>query len=133
MVHISHFLLTVWIDQAVEPVVAIVVPGNVYLTYGILILTSSMHVAFFPLNLRSEPQGTPERQSTPSLKTGRLRELAGRSTAFLATERAVLATCCALPAVGPAIQSTSRCTGVTRCHTRIHFDTRYPSFSRQDR
>ena len=44
---------------------AVVVPDDVYLTYGILILTSSMRVAFFALNLRSEPQHPSGRSSTP--------------------------------------------------------------------
>ncbi|RDB22839.1 Nucleoporin nup82 [Hypsizygus marmoreus] len=37
-----------------NPVVAVAIPNDVYLTYSIFILTSAMRITSFPLNLRSE-------------------------------------------------------------------------------
>lgn len=37
-----------------NPVVSVAIPNDVYLTYSILILTSSMRITCFPLNLRTE-------------------------------------------------------------------------------
>ncbi|TFK76066.1 hypothetical protein BDN72DRAFT_831507 [Pluteus cervinus] len=43
-----------------NPVVAITIPNDVYLTYSIFILTSVMRITSFPLTLRSEPSPTLE-------------------------------------------------------------------------
>ncbi|KAI0068934.1 hypothetical protein BV25DRAFT_1817857 [Artomyces pyxidatus] len=43
--------------KASNPVVAVAVPNDVYLTYSIFILTSSMRVVSFTLNVRSDPAG----------------------------------------------------------------------------
>ncbi|KAJ7638640.1 hypothetical protein FB45DRAFT_903426 [Roridomyces roridus] len=42
-----------------NPVIAVAVPNDVYLTYSIFILTSAMRITTFPLNLRSEPKSHP--------------------------------------------------------------------------
>ncbi|KAJ7086738.1 hypothetical protein C8R44DRAFT_862052 [Mycena epipterygia] len=56
-----------------NPVIAVAVPNDVYLTYSIFILTSAMRITTFPLNLRSDapplraklqPQSTPSQDDT---------------------------------------------------------------------
>ncbi|KAG5637461.1 hypothetical protein H0H81_004478 [Sphagnurus paluster] len=42
-----------------NPVVAVTIPNDVYLTYSIFILTSAMRITSFPLNLRTESPHTP--------------------------------------------------------------------------
>ncbi|KAJ7499068.1 hypothetical protein FB451DRAFT_1334620 [Mycena latifolia] len=51
-----------------NPVIAVAVPNDVYLTYSIFILTSAMRITTFPLNLRSETPSRPKPQSTLPLK-----------------------------------------------------------------
>ncbi|KAF8914080.1 hypothetical protein CPB84DRAFT_1832863 [Gymnopilus junonius] len=41
-----------------NPVVAVAIPNNVYLTYSIFILTSVMRMISFPLHIRSQPSDT---------------------------------------------------------------------------
>ncbi|KAJ7179843.1 hypothetical protein C8R43DRAFT_376383 [Mycena crocata] len=48
-----------------NPVTAVAVPNDVYLTYSIFILTSAMRITTFPLNLRSD--GPPTRAKPPTL------------------------------------------------------------------
>ncbi|KAJ7904339.1 hypothetical protein B0H14DRAFT_3079228 [Mycena olivaceomarginata] len=51
-----------------NPVIAVAVPNDVYLTYSIFILTSAMRITTFPLNLRSDV--SPSRaKSQPPTKT----------------------------------------------------------------
>lgn len=40
-----------------SPVIAFTIPNDVYLTYSIFILTSTMRITTIPLNIRSEPLG----------------------------------------------------------------------------
>lgn len=42
------------LQRCSNPVVAVTIPNDVYLTYSIFILTSAMRITSFPLNLRSE-------------------------------------------------------------------------------
>ncbi|KAM5534279.1 hypothetical protein V8D89_012007 [Ganoderma adspersum] len=46
------------------PVVGVAIPNDVYLTYSIFVLTSSMRMSVFPLNLRSETSLVSESQPT---------------------------------------------------------------------
>ncbi|KAJ6599216.1 hypothetical protein DFH09DRAFT_1356311 [Mycena vulgaris] len=48
-----------------NPVIAVAVPNDVYLTYSIFILTSAMRITTFPLNLRSD--GPPSRAKSQPL------------------------------------------------------------------
>ncbi|KAF5387691.1 hypothetical protein D9615_000250 [Tricholomella constricta] len=49
-----------------NPVIAVTIPNDVYLTYSIFILTSAMRIASFPLNLRSDsPYSPPRLPPTP--------------------------------------------------------------------
>ncbi|KAG6833726.1 hypothetical protein H0H87_001158 [Tephrocybe sp. NHM501043] len=48
-----------------NPVIAVTIPNDVYLTYSIFILTSAMRITSLPLNLRAETPHTPS-SHTPS-------------------------------------------------------------------
>ncbi|KAG6855012.1 hypothetical protein C0991_005941 [Blastosporella zonata] len=48
-----------------NPVVAVTIPNDVYLTYSIFILTSAMRITSFPLNLRAEPPHFPSSHTLP--------------------------------------------------------------------
>ena len=49
-----YVTLTTMLHRCSNPVVAVTIPNDVYLTYSIFILTSAMRITSFPLNLRSE-------------------------------------------------------------------------------
>ncbi|KAI1796250.1 hypothetical protein LXA43DRAFT_989000 [Ganoderma leucocontextum] len=51
------------------PVVGVAIPNDVYLTYSIFVLTSSMRMSVFPLTLRSETSLVSEPQPTHAAKT----------------------------------------------------------------
>ncbi|KIM46011.1 hypothetical protein M413DRAFT_441079 [Hebeloma cylindrosporum] len=54
--NVQPILSTFSVEQKCSnPVIAIAIPNDVYLTYSIFILTSVMRMTSFPLNLRSEP------------------------------------------------------------------------------
>lgn len=55
-----------------NPVTAVTIPNDVYLTYSIFILTSSFRVATLALNLRTEPLNTPESQDDKLRETSTL-------------------------------------------------------------
>ncbi|KAJ8086450.1 hypothetical protein PM082_005273 [Marasmius tenuissimus] len=66
-----------------NPVIAIAVPDDVYLSYSLLILTSAMRISTFSLNPRQDPS-PPSPKPTPSIKNepnptgpGRLEKLEG--------------------------------------------------------
>ncbi|KAI0650605.1 hypothetical protein C8Q79DRAFT_1063880 [Trametes meyenii] len=65
---VQPILLTFSVEQqSSTPVVGVAVPNDVYLTYSIFILTSSMRMSVFPLNLRPESPYVPEPE-TPLLE-----------------------------------------------------------------
>ncbi|KAJ7937199.1 hypothetical protein B0H13DRAFT_2226595 [Mycena leptocephala] len=49
-----------------NPVIAVAVPNDVYLTYSIFILTSAMRITTFPLNLRSDAPPSRVKSQSPS-------------------------------------------------------------------
>ncbi|KAJ7047519.1 hypothetical protein C8F04DRAFT_1022301 [Mycena alexandri] len=49
-----------------NPVIAVAVPNDVYLTYSIFILTSAMRITTFPLNLRSDAPPSRAKSQPPS-------------------------------------------------------------------
>ncbi|KAF8211309.1 hypothetical protein K438DRAFT_1807092 [Mycena galopus ATCC 62051] len=49
-----------------NPVIAVAVPNDVYLTYSIFVLTSAMRITTFPLNLRSEAPPSRAKSQPPS-------------------------------------------------------------------
>ncbi|KAG6880302.1 hypothetical protein C0992_000079 [Termitomyces sp. T32_za158] len=53
------------IDRCSNPVIAVTIPNDVYLTYSIFILTSAMRITSFPLNLRAESPHAPSSHSLP--------------------------------------------------------------------
>ncbi|RDX53954.1 hypothetical protein OH76DRAFT_1399124 [Lentinus brumalis] len=56
---VQPILLTFSVEQQCStPVIGVAVPNDVYLTYSIFILTSSMRMSVFPLTLRSETSFT---------------------------------------------------------------------------
>lgn len=52
-------------DRTSNPVIAVTIPNDVYLTYSIFILTSVMRMTTIPLNIRSE-EPHPETKSLPA-------------------------------------------------------------------
>ncbi|RPD67026.1 hypothetical protein L226DRAFT_529416 [Lentinus tigrinus ALCF2SS1-7] len=70
---VQPILLTFSVEQQCSsPVIGVAVPNDVYLTYSIFILTSSMRMSVFPLTLRSEASFTadtrapsPEKEKAP--------------------------------------------------------------------
>ncbi|CDO68679.1 hypothetical protein BN946_scf184652.g6 [Trametes cinnabarina] len=64
---VQPILLTFSVEQqSSSPVIGVAVPNDVYLTYSIFILTSTMRMSVFPLTLRSESPYTPETEEPPS-------------------------------------------------------------------
>ncbi|KAI0774406.1 hypothetical protein C8Q74DRAFT_832825 [Fomes fomentarius] len=58
---VQPVLLTFSVEQQCStPVIGVAVPNDVYLTYSIFILTSSMRMSVFPLTLRSDTSLAPE-------------------------------------------------------------------------
>ncbi|EJD01179.1 uncharacterized protein FOMMEDRAFT_110790 [Fomitiporia mediterranea MF3/22] len=58
---VQPILVTYSVEQhSTNPVVAVVIPNDVYLTYSIFILTSTMRIVVFTLNLRAESAEGPE-------------------------------------------------------------------------
>ncbi|KAG5733990.1 Nucleoporin nup82 [Termitomyces sp. T112] len=53
-----------------NPVIAVTIPNDVYLTYSIFILTSAMRITSFPLNLRAESPHAPSSHLLPLDKDG---------------------------------------------------------------
>ncbi|KAI0693564.1 hypothetical protein BC835DRAFT_1415823 [Cytidiella melzeri] len=51
-----------------NPVTAVTIPNDVYLTYSIFILTSALRIVTFPLTLQSEAPSTSAEKSTPDPK-----------------------------------------------------------------
>lgn len=67
----THCLLNNFTPRCSNPVVAIAIPNDVYVTYSIFILTSAMRLSSFPLNLRPDspaplPTTLPEPETVDS-------------------------------------------------------------------
>ncbi|EGO27441.1 hypothetical protein SERLADRAFT_446672 [Serpula lacrymans var. lacrymans S7.9] len=71
---VSQILNTFSVERKCSnPVIAVSVPNDIYLTYSIIILTSAMRITSFPLSLRSDDSSLqPQPPNTPD-KTSELR------------------------------------------------------------
>ncbi|TBU46590.1 hypothetical protein BD309DRAFT_1007925 [Dichomitus squalens] len=56
-------------NKSSTPVIGVAIPNDVYLTYSIFVLTSSMRMSVFPLTLRSETSLVSESQPATTAKT----------------------------------------------------------------